>query len=148
VIDVGKEVAVPRGAIKLTKNTLKALMQRFGLQKKDVSVYFCDERTIMDLNSQYRFNDAPTDVLSFAGEDDFLGEIIICVPVALRQAQESNVGWQVEFAMLLIHSFLHLLGYDDETEEGYNEMVSIQNQILKEFGYEESAINRLLPDSR
>ena len=148
MIDVGKEVPVPRGAIKLTKNTLKFLLSKFGLENKDVSVYFCNERTIIDLNTQYRFNEEPTDVLSFTGEGDFLGEIIICVPVALRQAEESGVDWQVEFAMLIVHSFLHLLGYDDETEEGFAEMVEVQNKLLRELGYEESSIGRLIPNSR
>jgi probable rRNA maturation factor len=148
VIDVGKETSVPRGAIKLTKNTIKYLMHRFSVEGKSVSVYFCTERTIIDLNTQYRLNESPTDVLSFMGDDDFLGEIIICVPVALKQAEESNVSWEAEFTMLLVHSFLHLLGYDDETVEGYEEMVSMQNEILRELGYEESTIDRLLPDSR
>jgi len=49
--------------------------------------------------------------------------------VALRQAEESGVDWQVEFAMLIVHSFLHLLGYDDETEEGFAEMVEVQNKF-------------------
>jgi len=67
---------------------------------------------------------------------------------ALRQAEESGVDWQVEFAMLIVHSFLHLLGYDDETEEGFAEMVEVQNKLLKELGYEESSIGRLIPNSR
>jgi probable rRNA maturation factor len=54
----------------------------------------------------------------------------------------------VEFAMLIVHSFLHLLGYDDETEEGFAEMVEVQNKLLKELGYEESSIGRLIPNSR
>ncbi|NPV88429.1 rRNA maturation RNase YbeY [Coprothermobacteraceae bacterium] len=146
MIDVGKEVPLPRGAVKLTKSTLAYLMDRFGVQK-DVSVYFCDERTIKDLNSHYRGKDYTTDVLSFVGEGDFLGEIVICVPVAMAQAEESNVTWEAELAMLLTHSFLHLLGYDDETEEGYKQMVALQNSILKDMGYEESTIDRLVPSS-
>jgi len=41
-----------------------------------------------------------------------------------------------------------LLGYDDETEEGFAEMVEVQNKLLKELGYEESSIDRLIPNSR
>ena len=85
----------------------------------EISVVFCDDPFIQALNAKYRGKDKPTDVLSFAQDDPHvLGDIIISVPTAARQAEAA--GWPVEseIALLAVHGLLHLLGYDDETEAG------------------------------
>jgi probable rRNA maturation factor len=73
------------------------------------------------LNARYRGVDRPTDVLSFpmleGGKTDgalLLGDIVICVPKAAAQAQEHGVRLYDEILRLLVHGFLHLLGYDHE----------------------------------
>ncbi len=74
------------------------------------------------LNRRYRGKDRATDVLSFSFREgsfshiqpDFLGDIVICVPVAVRQAAETGHSVSREIDMLLIHGLVHLLGYDHE----------------------------------
>jgi len=90
----------------------------------EVSVVLCDDAFIQSLNAQYRGKDAPTDVLSFAQDDPepvgevLLGDIVIALPTASRQAQAAGWALEDEVALLGVHGLLHLLGYDDETEAG------------------------------
>lgn len=102
----------------------------------------CDDAFIQQLNARYRGLDKPTDVLSFAqedGEDEepgprVLGDIVISVPTAERQAKRA--GWPVEseVTLLAIHGLLHLLGYDDETDAGAREMQVKTLETLADCG--------------
>ncbi len=96
---------------------LKAL----GEGEAELSVVLTDEAEIHALNRDYRDRDRPTDVLSFAqreGEDALddalLGDVILSVPTAERQARERGHTLEHELLDLLAHGLLHLLGYDHE----------------------------------
>lgn len=96
---------------------------------------FCDDPFIRDLNREYRGFDRPTDVLSFPQESlpggpDLLGDVVISVETALRQAKAQRHPLAREVAWLLCHGVLHLLGYDDETEEGLEQMRRRQQGAL------------------
>lgn len=81
------------------------------------------------LNRAWRATDLPTDVLSFpSGEKQFLGDIVIDVPYAARQARRRGHTLQREVQILLAHGLLHLLGYDHEKDGGT--MFRRQRQIL------------------
>ncbi len=91
----------------------------------ELSVLLTDDAAIRELNRAYRNTDAPTDVLSFAqmegdafvapdGIGQHLGDVIISVETAQRQALEYGVTLQDEAGHLLVHGVLHLLGYDHE----------------------------------
>jgi probable rRNA maturation factor len=98
----------------------------------EVSVLLCDDPYIQGLNLQYRDQDKPTDVLSFAQDDArYLGDIVISVETAVGQAQKA--GWSVEseLALLAVHGMLHLLGFDDEYEEGAKEMEELTREIME-----------------
>jgi probable rRNA maturation factor len=97
----------------------------------EVSVAVVDDATIQALNAQYRGQDRPTDVLSFSQDADIrvpgrprlLGDVVISLHTATRQAgTERSVDDEV--CQLAIHGVLHLLGYDDEVTEAYEEMVA------------------------
>jgi probable rRNA maturation factor len=85
----------------------------------EISVVFTDDRVIRGLNGTYRKKDMATDVLSFPqaagpGEDRSLGDLVISVETAKRQAKEFGVTFRDEMARLTIHGILHLCGYDHE----------------------------------
>ncbi len=99
----------------------------------EISIVLCDDLFIRDLNREYRGKDEPTDVLSFAQDDpDVLGDIIISLPTAARQAASANWPLESEIALLGIHGLLHLLGYDDETAAGAWEMQRRTEAVLTE----------------
>ncbi len=123
----------------LIQTVLSTAMDQEGLSlAAEVSVVFADDQYIHTLNRDYRGVDRPTDVLSFAmqesleeepeifgdsddAEDILLGDIIISLEAAIRQAAEYNHSVERELAFLAVHGLLHLLGYDhleaDETQE-------------------------------
>ena len=108
-----------------------------------LEVLIVDEQTIKEINRDYRNKDAVTDVISFALDDEvegeivargqpnrLLGTIIICGPVAERQAQEYNHSLKREMKFLFVHGLLHLLGYDHMNKEDEIEMFALQDKII------------------
>ncbi|MGI9860793.1 rRNA maturation RNase YbeY [Moorella naiadis] len=114
----------------------------------EVALTLVDDAAIQELNRNYRGVDAPTDVLSFAleeagaaepvyydpGVDRLLGDIVISVPTAVRQAGEYGHSLARELAFLAVHGFLHLLGYDHGTADAAAAMEERQEAILAEAG--------------
>ena len=90
----------------------------YRLRDPEVSLSFVGVRAIRTLNRRWMKKDRPTDVLSFPlgekGPDGkyYLGDIVIALPVAARQAREKGHSLDRELRLLAIHGFLHLLGYD------------------------------------
>ncbi|MDD4532663.1 MAG: rRNA maturation RNase YbeY [Bacilli bacterium] len=110
-----------------------------------VSATIVDDESIHQINKQYRGIDRPTDVISFAYDDnenddflpyDDLGEIVISLDTAKRQAPLYNHPTERELAFLFIHGFLHLLGYDHvNNQEEAEKMYAKQNELLNSFEY-------------
>ena len=112
----------------------------------EVSLMFTDDETIHEMNREYRGIDRPTDVLSFAleegeeeeiyggPEENLLGDIIISVETAIRQAEEYGHSVEREMAFLALHGMLHLLGYDHMEEEERQEMRAQEEAILASLG--------------
>lgn len=105
---------------------------------------FTDDKFIRSLNNKYRGIDKPTDVLSFSlkegavkflevESDKLLGDIIISVETAQRQADTLNHSIEKELTVLLIHGLLHLTGYDHEKDKDYKTMRGKESEILKKF---------------
>lgn len=102
----------------------RAMLRALKLPRAELSVLLCDDATIHDLNRRHRKKNKPTDVLAFAlreGPDghlagDTLGDVVISLDTATRQARERGVRTEAEVQMLLAHGLLHLLGWDHQTD--------------------------------
>ena len=111
------------------------------LDAREVSVLFCADGRMRTLNRRWRGLDRPTDVLSFpaasggAGEDGFLGDIVISVPYASRSARRREEPPAREIDRLLVHGLLHLAGYDHETDHG--EMDALEARVRGRLGIAE-----------
>jgi len=128
-------------ASRIIKQSARALKIKNNFE---LSISIIGDREIRALNKKYRRKDKVTDVLSFSqkeGQDifwpkeegDYLGDILICWPQLKRQARQYGKSLKAEFSLLLIHGFLHLLGYDDKTDKGSLEMDKLQTKILKKL---------------
>jgi len=104
----------------------------------ELSIVLTDDRAIRRLNRTYRGKNSPTDVLSFAqteghempSQRGHLGDVIISVETARRQAQESRISLSDEVSHLLVHGILHLLGYDHERASDARAMKGREDTIL------------------
>ncbi|MBX3206971.1 MAG: rRNA maturation RNase YbeY [Labilithrix sp.] len=102
---------------------IEAMIVELQLQQYEVSFLLTDDKRIHQLNKIYRNKDRPTDVLAFAMQEGelaelaggVLGDVIVSVPTAKKQADERGVGLVDEVTMLLAHGLLHLLGWDHRT---------------------------------
>ena len=111
-----------------------------------VAVAVVPDRRIRELNRQYRHKDAATDVLSFpADEPGQLGDIVIALGVARRQARSAGHSLSTELQVLALHGLLHLLGYDHERDNG--EMRRLEQRLRRAGGLREGLIEREAPSS-
>lgn len=103
---------------KAFERLLLELAARYRQRDPEISLSFVGERAIQTLNRKFMKKNRPTDVLSFPLGDKapdgkfYLGDIVIAVPVAFRQARAKGHSLDRELRLLTIHGFLHLLGYD------------------------------------
>jgi probable rRNA maturation factor len=86
----------------------------------EMALVFAGDATLRRLNRSYRGKDRPTDVLSFPGPggEEGLGDVIVSVPTAERNARRYGRALAFELDLLALHGLLHLLGYDHETDDG------------------------------
>ncbi len=108
-----------------------------------VTVAFVSDRVMCELNRMWRGKRATTDVLSFpAAQAEFekaeglnLGDVVVSIEQAERQANEHGLSLENEIAQLILHGLLHLSGYDHETDNG--EMNRLELKLRKQLGIEE-----------
>lgn len=118
-----------------------------GPEEAEVSLTLVDDVRIHELNREFRGVDRPTDVLSFAlqeetedepdildYEDDLLGDIVISVERVRAQAVEYGHSFERELVYLAVHGTLHLLGYDHEEEEDRAEMRRQEEAVMSQVG--------------
>jgi probable rRNA maturation factor len=98
------------------------------------SLAFVSPTVIRRLNREYRGYDKTTDVLSFPFKNsEILGEVLICLPVANKQAKEFKHSVQEEITVLLVHGLLHLFGFDHQKPKAAAKMFEFQKKILKKL---------------
>ncbi len=114
----------------------------------ELSIVLCDDAFIHELNRTWRGVDAPTDVLSFPmgeGEDagihaEVLGDVVISMETASAQAAEHGHSSDTEVRVLLVHGFLHLLGYDHIDPVDATEMREAEGRMLALLGADQTGL--------
>ena len=101
----------------------------------EISVLFCGDRRMRTLNRRYRRKDRSTDVLAFPAGGELLGDIVVSIPYASRQARRRGEPASREIDRLLVHGLLHLSGYDHETDNG--EMDALEAKMRLRLGLAE-----------
>lgn len=105
----------------------------------EVSLLLCDDARIRELNAQFRGMDKPTNVLSFPGPEPIetahvLGDIAISYETVAREAEEQGKLFAHHFCHMIVHGFLHLLGYDHETDDEADAMEADEARVLQRLG--------------
>lgn len=128
----------------LVEKIVQELLREEGLDVSwEVSIVIVDDEEIQKLNRDYRGKDTPTDVLSFLLQegdfvvsegDNLLGDIVISLETALRQAEDYGHSLEREVGFLTAHGMLHLLGYSHETIEAEKVMNEKAEAVLNILG--------------
>jgi probable rRNA maturation factor len=113
---------------------LPEVLARLPEGTSSIAVRITGDRELRRLNNVYAGVDSVTDVLSFAGSDDHLGDLAISWTMVARQAAEYGHTPLTEFALLCVHGMLHLLGWDHTTHAERKEMARLTIAALKLSG--------------
>ncbi|RLQ86980.1 rRNA maturation RNase YbeY [Notoacmeibacter ruber] len=125
----------------LARRAIEATLRETGLsfgEYCELSVVLTDDDAVHALNREWRQKDRPTNVLSFPAFDlapgdplpPMLGDIVVAHGVVTREANEATKSFDDHLTHLLVHGFLHLAGWDHETEDEADAMESIETAIL------------------
>lgn len=135
--------AVDEATQDLLRQAVLRALAREGAPAGEVTLRLTDEAEVQALNARFLGEDRPTDVLAFPdGSEDpesgrlYLGDVVIAVPVAARQAARAGHPLAAELALLAVHGTLHLLGHDHAEPEGKARMWQAQQAVLEELGVE------------
>lgn len=96
-----------------------------------VGFLLCGLQKMASLNGQFRGKTQPTNVLAFPGEKPYIGDVVICVPVAEKEAPQFGLTPKEMLVLLVIHGILHCLGYDHEKDRG--EMEALQEALFRRW---------------
>jgi probable rRNA maturation factor len=129
VINNQRKHAIDNGKL---RHFLKSLIPELGIGRREFSVVFITDDKIRQFNRDYRGFDKPTDVLSFRGAGEYLGDILISSETAYNQSRKSSsLSFESNLHRLVLHGLLHLMGYDHETDNG--EMRAIERRLRRRF---------------
>lgn len=106
---------------------------------REMSLALMGERRMAELHERFMGIAGPTDVLTFELEHDargrvIAGEVVVCVPFALREAKRQKIQPKKELLLYAVHGMLHLCGYDDRTDRDFSQMHHREDQILTALG--------------
>ncbi|MFC4808235.1 rRNA maturation RNase YbeY [Paenibacillus sp. GCM10023250] len=150
------KVVISEAFVGVLERLLQLAGEAEGITEGEVALSFVDDEQIHQLNKEYRNIDRPTDVLSFAMQeetdeeldiiyevddesdpipyDGMLGDIIISAERAKLQSEEYDHSLERELGFLFVHGFLHLIGYDHQDEESEAVMTGKQEAVLQQAG--------------
>lgn len=129
----------------VTKEIIKTVLsKKLSCDHVEVSCVLDNDQTLQKLNKDYRSKDKPTNVLTFCqtqpadlktpGQYLCLGDIVIAFETMQKEAQEQKKSFLNHFTHILVHSCLHLLHYDHETNEEAAQMEALEIEILRKMG--------------
>lgn len=123
-------------ALKIIPNTLD------NFEVVEITIRLVEEAESARLNQQYRHKSGPTNILSFSAENlqsreiYYLGDLLVCVPLVIKEAKEQGKTPVAHWAHLTVHGILHLLNYDHVLDSHAKVMEELEIHILKQLGYE------------
>ena len=136
------KVKAPQPLEEIEAFCLKVLNE-IGKENWNVSVLFCDDAFIQNLNGNYRGLFKPTDVLSFSQDSDteaggfhFAGDVVVSIETMKINAAMQKTTEKCEMKRLLTHGLLHLAGMDHEEDAVEGEMLDLQERILRKYSGE------------
>ena len=122
----------------LCADAINAVNKELNVEKSNTfCLLFTDDGALKDLNSRFRDRQTSTNVLSFPAnvdDDSYLGDIALAQETVFREAQETSIPVTHHIAHLVMHGFLHLQGYDHQTEAEAEQMEAIERKALQHIG--------------
>jgi probable rRNA maturation factor len=132
VTNVEVSGSVPRLTRRDIATFARGVLRAVEAEPDELSIAFVDDDSMRELNRKFRRKNKTTDVLTFRGDGPLLGEIVISVDQARRQAADEKHSLATEVRYLILHGILHAMGYDHETDNG--EMHTLELKVRAKVG--------------
>jgi len=132
VTNVEVSGSVPRLTRRDIATFARRVLRAVDAEPDELSIAFVDDDAMRELNRKFRRKNKTTDVLTFPGDGPLLGEIVISVDQARRQAADEKHSLATEVRYLILHGILHAMGYDHETDNG--EMNALELKVRAKVG--------------
>ncbi|MBQ3175316.1 MAG: rRNA maturation RNase YbeY [Bacteroidales bacterium] len=119
----------------LIKRWIKTVAEQYNKKCKDINIIFCSDPALLEINRQFLGHDYYTDIITFdyCEGDKLSGELYISIDTVRANADEYSQEFHVELHRVIIHGILHLVGFDDHTEEDIVKMRSAEDDALELF---------------
>lgn len=137
VVEISDRDARATAIAEQIDRAVKLVLADAGVTSGDVSVAVVDDATIWRLNREYLEHDYPTDVLSFLLSREgarLEGEIIVSVDTAARESVEHALPADDELLLYVVHGALHLVGFEDSTDDQRHQMRQCEREVLSQLG--------------
>ena len=125
---------------KIVKEISSSVFNKYNISEAEISLIFGSDKLLSSLKKQFFHKDQWTDVIAFRlneyKEKSVEGEIYISLPRAKENAESFGEPFEKEVARLIIHGNLHLLGFEDETEEEKTEIIKLENDFLSQINWQ------------
>lgn len=141
VLIAGPEPGAPLRDVdrRLLRSRAQRVLRELERSGAELSIALVDDATIAELNRKYRNKAGPTDVLSFSQHEgeraglagNLLGDVVISLETAARQARQAHRGLDSEVAQLLVHGILHLIGHDHEQDDEARVMQRLERRLRR-----------------
>ena len=127
-----KDISFELGSKLTVKKWIKAVAEQNGKKCKDINIIFCSDPSILEINNQFLGHDYYTDIITFDYcEGKYLsGELYISVDTVKANAEEYEQEFNTEMHRVIIHGILHLIGFDDHSDEDILEMRAAEDSAL------------------
>jgi probable rRNA maturation factor len=126
--------SVPRLTRREIATFARRVLRAVDIEPEELSIAFVDDESMRELNRKFRRKNKTTDVLTFPGDGPLLGEIVVSVDQARRQATDEKHSLATEVRYLILHGILHAMGYDHEKDNG--EMNALELKVRGTVGLE------------
>lgn len=112
---------------------INKLIQMNNFLSGDITFIFCSDNYLLDINRKFLNHDYYTDIITFNYNENKLisGDIFISVDTVFKNSKEYHTNFEMELFRVMIHGILHLIGFDDKTDEQQDEMTRQEDQALR-----------------
>ena len=114
-----EDTKIPKFKRRLYSNWIKSIVNKYGYKLGEINYIFCSDKYILEINRQYLNHDYFTDIITFNYNNDKLisSDIYISIDTVAKNADYYHVNFENELNRVMIHGILHLLGFDDKSED-------------------------------
>jgi probable rRNA maturation factor len=138
-VHVTRPIGLKHPSDEVLRTAIQAALEHHGRHSARIGVAIVNDEEMATAHETYLADSGTTDVITFdmsdEQSDDIEGELMICLDVARRESARRGHSVEAELVLYVVHGVLHLLGYDDTTDESFAAIHAMENELLESLGF-------------